>query len=198
MSVDFLLGVPGKLKTLLDRVTAAVATASALQTVDDHVDTINSRVTAAVATASALQTVDNHVDTILARVTAAVATATALQTVDDNVDDIKTAIGAQDPYLISNHQNVSADTYVTLLNISGGGGFLTYIHIRDSSGSTTDIHTAKITVDGGTAKELEFNDPDMLYTFAVYRVRFNSSLKVEVKNDDAGDFWYTIAYTLDT
>jgi hypothetical protein len=90
----------GDLTTLLARVTAAVATASALSTHDGKLDTaqgnlttILSRVTEAVATASALSTHDGKLDTaqgnlttLLARVTEAVATASALSTHDGKLD----------------------------------------------------------------------------------------------------------------
>ena len=99
-------------------IQSGLATATALQTVDDLVDDLESRLTAAragyldnlsggaVALASAVQTVDDLVDELESRLTAAragyldnlsggaVALASALQTVDDLVDDLESRLTA--------------------------------------------------------------------------------------------------------
>ena len=73
---EFLLGVPGKIKTLLDRLTLTRAgylddlSTILTDTADmqPKVNTINSRITANIATSSALATVDTNVDTLVTRI----------------------------------------------------------------------------------------------------------------------------------
>lgn len=125
MSMAPLLGVPGKLKTLIDRLTATRAA-----NLDDLDTTVSSR-----ASQTSVNTIDSEVGTILGRVPSTVASQASVNTVDTNVDTLLARV----PVTVSNSAVSKSVDVETATN--GGARYVI------SLGATYDPAKSLVTVD---------------------------------------------------
>ena len=194
MGFNFLLGIPGKLTKIMG--SGFSTTTDSLKVLSDNIDTINGRVTAAVATATALATVDNNVDTSVSRVTAAVATATALATVDGIVDVLR-EYKSQDAMQVTG--SVVGGSTDTVLTVASGRGRLVSVYVGGAAAVNGSY--INVTTDGGTERTIQVDDVMITdgsgYAFAlILNTEFDTSLTVKIHSPSGSTTEYAVHYAL--
>lgn len=168
MSMAPLLGVPGKLKTLIDRLTATRAA-----NLDDLDTTVSSR-----ASQTSVNTIDSEVGTILGRVPSTVASQASVNTVDTNVDTLLSRV----PVTVSN----SAISKSTTVSMVGNGTDYQIL----SLGATYDIAKSVVTVDSARRVGVgPVGEPE------VYKISWSwvSGSQIAVKTSDYNDVAVSLA-----
>lgn len=195
--MDILLGLPGQIKKLLDRMTNSTVPLS-----DTRVGYLDASI-AGRASQTSVDTIDTNVDSILSTVTtnldAAVSTMGPVPPASFSNDTAGTNAAIVNappegvPYVAAG-TTWSDNTYKTLIDVTTGSGYLWFCALNDQTieGGTQYI---KITIDGtaivwsgaiasGTSKTLVAVGAmagEGVVTFMP--VRFNTSLKIEIKSD---------------
>lgn len=209
----FLAGVPGRLKTLLDRLTNSTVPLN-----DTRVGYLDASI-AARATQTSVNTIDTNVDSILATVTA-------------NLDAAVSSAGlpvqqsfSHAGYTVTPSATLSCpgtacgttwsdNVYKTMVDVTSSAGVLHFLAIQRAA-SVSGMQSIRLTIDGGTP--IEFTGTlgvsneclvavGVLHTdgsWALQPLRFITSLKVEIKanvtSGSPADNWcnYHAFYTLD-
>ena len=185
--MHFLLGLNAKLKTLIDRLTSTRA---------GYFDNLPIIKTCTDRLTSTRATYIDYINTINSRVTAAVATATALATVDSNVDTL-TALTSQDLRYYYDSYISSEDT---ILSVSGGGGTLLAVGVKDQLISSFEDSFIKTTTDAGSERTLSglhhfpiHDNADGEYTVHIdCNIKFDNSLVVKAGNSNTAIGAYVI------
>ncbi len=184
MSMNFLLGVPGKLKTLTDRWTAAKAA---------FLDAaISSRFSASSGSTvlSNQTTLSGKLDDIEG--SGFSSSSDSLKVLSDR---LTTLLKPQDVHTEEGYLSSGTAGDVTVLNISGAG-YLDFVVITvPGHGSYIDFTDVKVTIDGGTEQTLTFSDS--CSNLAIFHARFSSSLVVKVERNSSYIVDYELSYSTD-
>lgn len=211
--MDILLGLPGQIKKLLDRMTNSTVPLS-----DTRVGYLDASI-AARASQSSVDTVDTNVDSILATVTAnldapvsqaglpvqqAFSHSGWTMAPSTTLAGPKTAAGT----------TWSDNVYKTLVDVTSSAGVLHFLAIQRAV-SVTGTQSIRLTIDGGTPIEfsgslgitneclMAVGTANTAGDIGLQPLRFTASLKVEIKaNVSSGspaDNWCNLycLYTLD-
>lgn len=207
----FLAGVPGRLKTILNRLTNSTVPLN-----DTRVGYLDASI-AARATQTSVNTIDTNVDSILATVTA-------------NLDAAVSSAGlpvqqgfSHSGYIVALGATLScpgtacgttwsSGVYKTMVDVTSASGVLHFLAIQRGATTLNGNQYIRLTIDGGTPIEFSGNidtSNKVLVavgalqangSWALQPMRFITSMKVEIKTStSAVDNWcnYHPFYTLD-
>lgn len=209
----FLAGVPGKLKTLTDRITNSTTPLS-----DTRVGYLDASI-AARASQTSVNTIDTNVDSILATVTANLDAPVSqaglpVQQSFSHAGYTVTPSGTLSCPGTACGATWSDNVYKTMVDVTASAGVLHFLAIQRAA-SVSGTQSIRLTIDGGTPVEFTgtldaTNEVLMavgtLHTdgsWGLQPLRFTTSLKVEIKANvttgSPADNWcnYHPFYTLD-
>jgi hypothetical protein len=193
----FLAGVPGKLKTLTDRLTNSTTPLN-----DTRVGYLDASI-AGRASQTSVNTIDTNVDSILATVTAnldaavstmgSVAQATFSNSASPAIYSSGSGVIDGIPYTAVG-TTWADDTYKTLIDVTTGSGWLYFLALQDIS-LESGTSSIRLTIDGATpvvfSGSISSGTQKMMLAIGAYNgvglayqpTRFNASLKIEIKSN---------------